>query len=250
MIGAQKAGTTSIYRWLRDHPQIVARNKEIGYFSQQYWRGQDWYRRHFPSVEAREEFMAEHGRPLLSGEVTPEYMLDPRTPWRMARLIPDVRLIVSLRDPVDRAYSQFQMNRLRGIEPIESFDEALALEDPRFTAGQNGARGKDLTSREWTHYLRRGRYAEALSRWFTVFPREQFCILSLDDLAREPERSAARLESFLGLAPHPRGGLEVLHAGAYPPLQAATRAALMEYFRPYNRQLYDLLGRDFGWESA
>lgn len=252
IIGAQKAGTTTIYRWLRDHPDVVAHNKEIGYFSQQYHRGPDWYRGHFPTVAAREQFMKEHGRALITGEATPEYMLDPRAPGRMARLIPGAKLIVSLRDPVDRAYSQFQMNRLREIEPVASFNEALALEDPRFADLEAAppAQRDDLTARRWTHYLRRGHYAETLSRWFAVFPREQFCILAMDDLAKDRDGTVTTLESFLGLAPHARDELPAHHAGSYPPLPNATRDALIEYFRPHNERLYELLGRDFGWQSA
>jgi hypothetical protein len=252
IIGAQKAGTTTIYRWLRDHPDVVARNKEIGYFSQEYHRGPEWYARQFPSAQEREQFRAEHGRALITGEATPEYMLDPRAPRRMARLIPDVRLIVSLRDPVDRAYSQFQMNRLKGIEPVDSFEEALALEDPCFAflgaAGQTER--KDPTAREWTHYLGRGHYAESLLRWFAVFPREQFCILAMEDLNRDGEATVALLERFLGLAPHARDALPAHNEGSYAPLPDATRSALIDYFRPHNERLYELLGRDFGWATG
>jgi hypothetical protein len=250
IIGAQKAGTTSIYQWLNEHPHVVAHDKEIGYFSQNYRRGPDWYRSHFPLQWTCKQFIAEHGRPLITGEATPEYLLDPHTPERMAQLIPDVRLIVSLRNPVDRAYSQFQMNRRRGLEPIDSFADALALEDPRFEGPGSRPRARqDRRMGKWTHYLGRGRYADALSRWFQTFPRERFCILSSDDLAREPAAAVAALESFLGLAPHPRAALEPYNTGSYPPLQGPTRAALVDYFRPHNERLYALLGRDFGWEA-
>jgi hypothetical protein len=196
--------------------------------------------------------MAEHGRPLITGEATPEYLLDPYAPRRMARLIPNVRLIVSLRNPVDRAYSQFQMNRREGIEPVESFNEALGLEDPLF--GVSGAHCRatreELPMLKWTHYLRRGRYADALSRWFALFPRERFCILALDALAGDATGAVATLESFLGLPPHTHEALQAYNTGSYPPLQGADRAALVEYFRPHNERLYDLLGRDFGWEDS
>lgn len=231
---------------------MIAHDKEIGYFSQHYERGADWYRRKFPTLWTCERFMAENGRPLITGEATPEYLLDPHTPERMVRLIPDVKLIVSLRNPGDRAYSQFQMNRRRGIESVESFSEVLALEDPRFgVPGQEAVVSRqDLTLRKWTHYLGRGHYAEALSRWFAVFPREQFCILAFDDLVDHPGRSAVTLESFLGLTPHADHALESHNTGSYPPLPEATRSALIEYFRPHNERLYDLLGRDFGWERV
>jgi hypothetical protein len=252
IIGAQKAGTTTIYRWLHEHPQVIAHAKEIGYFSEHYRRGPDWYRSHFPLEWTRNRYIAEHGRPMVTGEATPEYLLDPHTPARMARLIPEVKLIVSLRNPVDRAYSQFQMNRRRGLEPIASFSEALALEDPRFgAAGASGPVARaDQSMSTWTHYLGRGHYAEALLRWFEVFPRESFCILALSDLAENPAGAAATLEGFLGLAPHRYESLQAHNNGAYAPLQGPLREALIEYFRPHNERLYDLLGRDFDWEGG
>lgn len=252
IIGAQKAGTSSIYHWLRGHPHVVAHEKEVSYFSQHYGRGPDWYRSHFPLLWTCRQFLAKHGRPLITGEATPEYMLDPHTPGRMAQLIPDVKLIVSLRNPVDRAYSQFQMNRRVGIEPVESFTQALSLEDGRFgdpTALSRTTR-ENLTLRKWTHYLGRGHYADALLRWFAEFPREQFCIVAFDDLVRSPAQTVATLESFLGLAPHLHDSLAPHNDGSYPPLEGETRAALADYFRPHNERLYELLGRDFGWDEA
>ncbi len=252
IIGAQKAGTSSIYKWLKEHPQVIAHAKEIGYFSRHYERGTDWYRSHFPTEWRRSNFIAEHGRPLLTGEATPEYLLDPRAPQRMAELIPDVKLIVSLRNPVDRAYSQFHMNRREGIEPVESFTDALALEDPRF--GGVGALSRATRHRpsmaNWTHYLRRGHYAAALSGWFAAFPRERFCIVTFDDLTTRADRTVGALESFLGLAPYTHDALAPHNTGSYPPLDEATRRALVDYFRPHNKRLYELLGCDYGWEAV
>jgi hypothetical protein len=170
----------------------------------------------------------------------------------MAELIPDVKLIVSLRNPVDRAYSQFQMNRRRRIEPVQSFIEALALEDRRFAdlGSRRQGRREDVTARTWTHYLRRGHYAEALSRWFEIFPREQFCILAFDDLVSRAARTLVTVQGFLGLEPHAYDALAPQNPGSYPPLQEKTRVALSEYFRPHNERLYRLLGRDFGWDGA
>lgn len=251
IIGAQKAGTSSIYRWLKEHPQVIAHAKEIGYFSRHYERGPDWYRSHFPTEWRRTNFIAEHGRPLFTGEATPEYLLDPRAPRRMAELIPEVKLIASLRNPVDRAYSQFQMNRREGIEPVELFSDALSLEDARFGTPQERRRAtrQRPSMAKWTHYLRRGHYADALSDWFAAFPRERFCIVTFDDLTARAERTVGTLEGFLGLAPHTHDALKPYNTGSYPPLEEPTRSALVDYFRPHNERLYNLLGCDFGWDA-
>jgi hypothetical protein len=243
IIGAAKAGTTSLYAWLCGHPCVSRpRAKEIHYFSFLYYRGEDWYRQFFPTERARREFAAEHGRPFLTGEASPSYMNDALAPERMHRLLPDVKLLVLLREPVDRAYSQFQMRRRQGQEPFESFEDALGQEDPaRF--GSQGRTVDDITRT----YLARGRYAEHLERWFAVYPREQFHIRALEEIAPDPAAALAEAHDFLGLPPHRHDQLDAIFRTGYEPLPDAVRANVAEYFRPHNERLYELLGRDFGW---
>jgi hypothetical protein len=251
IIGAAKAGTTSLYAWLCEHPCVErARAKEIHYFSYYHYRGADWYRHHFPLREERDAFATERGRPFLTGEASPSYMLDDRAPQRMAALIPDVKLIVQVRDPVDRAYSQFQMRRRDGEEPISSFAAALEREDPTFAATAAAARAARALDPEgdWRTYLRRGRYAEQLVRWFEYFPRDQFHVVAMEDLAANPERSLNDVHEFLGLPPHRPDELKPLYTFQYDPMPPETRRRLVEYFKPHNERLSELLGRDFAWE--
>jgi hypothetical protein len=252
IIGAQKAGTSSVYAWLCENPYVRgARRKEVHFFTHHHHRGPDWYRRQFPSDRDRAAFAAGHGRPFITGEATPAYLLAPRVPGLMARLIPDVKLIVQLRDPVERAYSQFQMNRRLGLEPIASFSAALALEDPRFADGCDPSiPERDWGPRSWTHYLGRGRYAEQLQRWFTHFPAERFHVLTMEALAAQPEETLDRLRAFLGLPPHIDPRPKPVTRGSYGPMPADVRAGLRAYFTPHNERLYELLGRDFGWERT
>src|SRR6185312_13258232 len=104
-----------------EHPFVARpRRKEVDYFSWHYYRGEDWYRGHFPTAAERDAFAAAHGRPFLTGEGSPSYIWQRYpVPERMVRLIPEAKLIVSLRDPVERAYSQFHMRRRDGYEPVE-----------------------------------------------------------------------------------------------------------------------------------
>jgi hypothetical protein len=237
IIGAAKAATTSLYAWLCEHPDVVrARAKEIHYFSWFHYRGEDWYRHFFPLERDRAVYKAEHGRPFITGEASPSYMLDGGAPPRMAALIPDAKLIVQLRNPVDRAYSQFQMRRRDDEESIESFLGAVAAERAQV--------GPPITRT----YVARGLYAEQLERWLAVFPREQLHVLAMEDLATDPQRVLDRVHEFLGIAPRRAEDLEARYTAKYDPLPAEERAQLTEYFRPHNERLYELLGRDFGWE--
>lgn len=264
VIGAAKAGTTSLYTWLGEHPFVApASRKEIHYFTYCYKHGVDWYRGHFPTQRERTAFASKHGRPFLTGEASPSYLPDLWAPGRVADLLPDVKLLVALRNPVDRAYSQFQMRSREGDEPLTSFAEAVALEETRLRDELARCTVEPLYNSQpladWS-YLRWGRYAEHLERWLELFPRQQFHILTLEELSLDPQRTMERVHEFLELPPHRYGDLgqfELVPGGtvvrskiSYDPLTPALRAQLTEYFRPHNERLYELLGTDFGWETA
>ncbi len=252
IIGAAKAGTTSLFGWLVDHPYVSGpRHKEVNFFSHYHYRGEDWYRQHFPLERERSSFATEHGRPFLTGEASPSYLLNVWAPQRMHRLLPDVKLIVQLRNPVDRAYSQFQMRRRDGEEPLESFAAAAGAEEERLEQELArmlaNRRYNSLDVACWS-YLMRSRYAEQLERWFEHYPREQFHFLTLEDLNADPQRALDRVHDFLELPQRRPEDLEARFAFDYDPLPPETRRQLEEYFRPHNERLYELLGVDFGWE--
>jgi Sulfotransferase domain len=254
IIGAAKAGTTSVFGWLVEHPHVEGPwRKEINYFSYFHYRGEDWYRQHFPPERRRASFAAEHGRPFLTGEASPSYLLHYWAPQRMARLLPDVKLIVQLRNPVDRAYSQFQMRRRDGEEPLESFAEAVEIEDQRLEHERARMLADPRYSSQavacWS-YLMRSRYAEQLERWFAHFPRRQFHFLTLEELAADPQRTLDGVHDFLELPPRRPDQLQARFAFDYAALPGETRRRLEDYFRPHNERLYELVGIDFGWEGG
>jgi hypothetical protein len=254
IIGAAKAGTTSLYGWLTEHPSVAAASqKEVHFFDYNHYQGVDWYRRHFPLESEREAFANEHGHQFLTGEASPSYISHHWAPQRLATLLPQARLIVMLRNPVDRAYSQFQMSRREGEEELESFAEAVAIEDRRLD-GERARAGASPHYNSWPigcwSYLMRSRYAEQLERWFALFPREQFHFLTLEQMAQDPQLALDGVHRFLGLAPHRYGDLQPLHTASYDSIAPETRARLNDYFRPHNERLYALLDTDFGWESA
>lgn len=254
ILGAAKAGTTSLYDWLSEHPFIApATHKEVHFFDYNYYRGEDWYRRHFPLESQRAAFADEHGRPFLTGEASPSYISHYWAPQRLAKLLPQARLIVMLRNPVDRAYSQFQMSRRESEEPLDSFAEAIEIEDRRL----DSERARAISSPHYNSwpigcwsYLMRSRYAEQLERWFALFPRERFHFLTLEEMAEDPQRALDGVHGFLQLPSHRHQNMRPLHTATYDSIDRDTRAQLTEYFRPHNERLYELLGMDLGWEGA
>jgi Sulfotransferase domain len=260
VIGAAKCGTTSLFDWICLHP-LVARpstngrpRKELLFFDYNFHRGADWYRMHFPLERERQEFEREHGRPFLTGEATASYLTGHWVPGRVRQVAPDVKLIVTLRNPIDRAYSAFQMSRRERLEECESFEDAIALEPERLAGELERARSDPRYNPPlppplgyWS-YLHRSRYADHVERWLEVFPREQILFLEFEDLAADPQGALDRVHAFLGLPPYRGSELRKLNAATYTEMNPRTRTELVEHFRPYNQRLRELTGIDFRWD--
>ena len=242
IIGAQKAGTTALYAYLRRHPAITGPSwKEVSYFDRHYGRGEAWYRGNFPNrVRARGK---------LVGEASPSYIFHPLGPERVKALVPEARLVALVRHPVDRALSHYHHEVALGREPLR-FEDALDAEEDRLRGEEERlAADPSYFSRAWwSHaYKSRGRYAEQLERWLAVFPREQLLILPSEDLGGEPERTHTRVLDFLGAVPHRLDAYPRVYERQYEAMSPETRERLAAEFEAPNRRLYELLGRDLGW---
>ena len=256
VIGVQRAGTTSLYRDLKQHPQVMgAATKEVHYFDYNHAKGLGWYRAHFP-LAIRRRIARRRRRPWLTFEATPDYLFDPRVPARVKVLLPDVKLIVILRDPVARAVSHYHHMVRHGHEPM-GLAEALHAEDERLDGAYREVidhpDSRALALRRHS-YVGRGRYAEQLQRWRALFPAEQMMIVRSADLFDATGDTFGRILDFLGL---PRWQPEEFRnysyrnpfEGGYPAPTEEVTAFLNERFAEPNRRLVDLLGEGFGWDS-
>ncbi len=242
ILGAQKAGTTALYAYLRRHPDITGPSwKEVSYFDRHYARGPSWYRGNFPNLL--------RSRGELVGEASPSYLFHPLGPERVKELVPEARLIALVRNPVDRALSHYNHELALGRESL-SFEEALAAEEERLDGEVERlcADPRYFSRAWWSHtYKARGRYAEQLERWLEVFPQEQLLILPSEELLAEPEQAHGRVLEFLGAAPQALDAYPRVFERRYEEMRPNTRAELACYFAEPNRRLYELLGRDLGW---
>jgi hypothetical protein len=241
IIGAQKAGTTALYEYLREHPEITGPSwKEVSFFDRHYARGAAWYRGNFPN--------ALRARGLV-GEASPSYIFHPLAPERVAALVPHAKLIALVRNPVDRAFSHYQHEVALGREPL-SFEDALAAEDERLR-GEIERMLSDATyfSHAWWNYtyVTRGRYAEQLERWYAAFPRDRLLVLFTEELAQEPGATYRRALEFLGLAAHELRLYPRIFEREYEQMRAETRVELERSFAEPNRRLRALLGREPPW---
>lgn len=252
ILGAHKAGTTSLYEYLSQHPQVLpASRKELHFFSKNFQRGVGWYRRRFPKRARMKRRQKRAGLQIITGEATPYYLFHPHAPARIARLLPRVKLIVLLRDPVARAYSHYQHERRLGHETL-SFEDALAQESLRVDAELDRMLGDDnyySFNHQHFAYRLRGVYVDQIMAYRRHFPPEQMLILSSDDLFHHAQATFSATLRFLGVKDSPLKETGAKNAGDYDRHAIPMRAELEEYFRPHNQRLYELLGRDFGWPA-
>jgi hypothetical protein len=252
IIGAQRGGTTSLIRYLERHPNVQsAMHKEIHYFDLNYARGEGWYRGHFPTKMYR-RWVANRRGTSITGEATPYYMFHPLAAQRAADVVPKAKLIVLLRDPVERAISHYHHSVRRGLESLP-LSEALRREEDRL-AGQEARMEQDPDYTSKTHqyfsYVARGMYASQLRRWFTAFPRDQFLILESGRFRLRPDREFRRVLEFLDLPLTSAPRFQWHNAKPYEPADPVAVAWLTALFRPHNRDLFDLIREDLGWDAG
>ena len=251
IIGVPRSGTSTLFVLLAQHPSVAsAFTKEVAYFNVNYHRGPGWYRRHFPSIAAKRSYRRNTGT-FQTFEATPTYLIHPVAPKRIRRLVPDAKLVVLLRNPVDRAYSHYHLARRIGYETL-SFEEAIDAEPARI-AGERAKMIADERYHSFTlgylTYVTMGQYAEQLQRWMEIFPREQFHVLMTRQLRQNQHKASRRVLRFLGLPEIELPTTPPVFASRQPPMKPATRRRLQEHFRPHNEQLKALLGLDPGWDE-
>ena len=161
-----------------------------------------------------------------------------------------VKLIVMLRNPVDRAFSHYYHQVRKGRETL-SFEAAIEAEDERL----RGEREKILQDENyysynfWAYsYLARGIYVDQLEAWMKYFSKEQFLILRSEDFFSNPEKEFNKALVFLDIPKHKLQTYSKVNAGSYDKMSVETRKKLMDFFRPYNERLYNLVGQDFEWD--
>jgi hypothetical protein len=257
VIGGQRCGTSSLYKYLGRHPNIVpSLRKEVDYLTFEYWRGEDWYRGHFP-LTTRRALAARAGRAFVTFEATPDYLFDPRAPVRAKELLPEAKLIALLRNPAERAVSQYHHNRRLEHEPLDLL-EALQAEGERLDGEMErleaDPRYRALPLRRYA-YVGRGLYAEQLARWLEVYPREQLLVVRFDALIQQPVETLARIQEFIGVPgwqpPEFRNhSYTASGTSSYAPPSDEVYEFLARRFSEPNERLVEMLGEEYRWEAS
>ncbi len=251
--GAQRSGTTTLFRLLAEHPNLVRPTvvKGTGYFDDHYHRGRRWYRAHFPIRMLARWRSGRRTGPLASFECSGYYMFHPLAPRRIAADLPDARVAVMLRDPVDRAISAHSHERKRGFETA-SFGEAIADERDRMS-GEADRLAEDSGYRSFEHrhhaYLGRGEYAGQVAALMTALGRDRVYVMDADAFFADPHSEFENLQRWLGLPVWLPERVDRWNAGDQDPLAEAWRERLDQHFEPHDTALAELIGRAPSWRS-
>lgn len=233
IIGAGKAGTTSLYKYLGNHPQILLPNKkELRFFDRNFNYGQEWYLAQFPPLCDRPEF--------LTGEASPSYFFSPHVAQRIKNFAPKIKLIVMLRNPVARTISDYYQNRKTGSQnqtlsaSIQQQIKLLKQKNERQLAYGGGAISQSL-------------YYYKLKRWLGIFAKNQFLILKSEDFFVNPTISMERVYQFLDLPNVKNDYYPKYNTGDYPEVEALIEEQLKDFFLIHNQRLEDLLQTSLYW---
>ena len=241
IIGFERCGTTSLYEYLIRHPNIKpAVVKEIHFFDKYFQRGVNWYRTCFPL------FMPKNS---LTGEASPSYGISPYIPKRIKKLVPNAKFIILLRNPIDRAYSHYNREKFLNNEPLSFADAILQEENRTKNEYEKMLQNEFYFSDEYRtySYLKNGIYVDKLKRWFDIFPREQFLILQTEEFEKNPSKIYNQTLEFLGLSKWELDDYKKFRFNKKLDIDPSLRNKLVDYFKPHNQRLFDLLDRKFNW---
>jgi hypothetical protein len=258
IIGVAKAGTTSLFQYLAQHPKITpCKRKEVKYFGMQNQpKGLRWYLNNFPTKEKSKN--------KLTFDATPTYLSIDRTPPLISNVLPDIKFIALLRDPVKRAYSQWTWQ-----QPHSHIKSRNLLDKRSFEQAAKEEINNPDSFPLHLQYLTRGLYAQQLKIWYRFFNPDQFLLLDFKRFKENTKETLKCITQFLGIKNiYPdfiksnekrygvngrkldknEGKLKSYNSNIYKEkLNSKTEKKLRLYFQPYDRELKELTGRSFGW---
>lgn len=237
IVGAAKCGTSSLYNYLSHHPQVLLpHKKELDFFWKHFAQGKEWYLAHFPTIADRSDF--------ITGEATTNYLRFPQVAQRIKKLFPQVKIIILLRNPIDRAVSWHYHKVNTGLAQGD-FATAFATEVKQLAQFSES----DLINTGYRNpdNLLSSLYIYKIKYWVELLGREQFLILPSEEFYEHTQAVMEQVFTFLGLPNHPLDNYLKVNAGSYKAIDRDLRQALRNYFQPYNQQLEAYLGIKFNW---
>ncbi len=241
IIGAMKCGTTFLFHYLNEHPEIeMSRVQEVNYFSRHYYRSKWYYRSFFPLKS----------KGMKSGESGIHYIFDPRCAARIKKDLPNTKIILLLRNPIDRAQSHY--NQIHTIDTANDFEEAIKLESERIGKLEKKiADRKYFTSVEYEtySYASRGLYHKQLSKWLEHYSLEDLLVIKSEEMYANPKDTFAKVYAHIGVSEVFPSSIRPQNSRSYAPMPANLRNELKGFFADDAAKLTQLLGEKFNWND-
>lgn len=260
IVGNNKSASNTVFFNLIKHPQITGSSRrENRFFDANYWRGIHWYRTLFPTKIEKYYFMRRKKSNMLILDSSPTCYLHPYAAQRIKELLPNVKLIILFRDPVDHAYSLYYHRVRMGSEKL-SFEEAIAQDKERFEETEKKWVNDEVREHNWKDlrisYLSDGIYYNHIKRWFSLFDEKNIHCINVNDLAENPIEVLNNICKFLKLSSYHFNDFESKNIakyhpkkGPYPPMKSETRDKLIEFYKKHNKNLEEFLGVKFNWNT-
>ena len=256
IIGVGRAGTTALYSYLIQHPSIVAASTDnnesvadLHFFEYMISNNIQWYKSHFPILFSKSK---NQKNSFITGEYTSTYIYHPDVPKRIFNLLPKIKLIVILRNPIDKAYSTYQQ-QFRFGEYTTSFEDTVNAEFRRINLNKDfpelNSNNYDFENFVAQNIIRHGIYADYLETWLKIFDRKQILILNSEDLKNSTKETLHRVFHFLNVSNYDIANTSQVNVGKYPPINKITRKKLIKFFKPHNQRLNKLLDTEFDWDD-
>ena len=249
VIGAKRCGTTSLYQHLPEHPCISkSPHDNMGFFNDNFHLGVNWYKSFFPTTFTRNKIKSKFGG-FLAFDVTTKYMEEESTANNVYQTKPNMKIIIILRNPVDRAYSQYHLS-VRQTAERRSFEDVVEENMNRLNKeSHEHYEIKPKFSVKEDNYLKKGLYALQLRYWLKIFPRENILIVSTEEFESNQQIIYNKIFEFLNISKFEVKNTKKMEKGNYPPMKSETRNLLLEYFRPHNHELFELINMEFDWDK-
>jgi hypothetical protein len=246
VIGSKRCGTTSLYEYLGEHPCIKKSSHDhIGFFDDNFHLGINFYKSFFPTIFEKIIFQIKNGM-YLNYDVTSTYIHNTTTSKRVFETLPKIKIIAIIRNPIDRAYSEYNVNK--EINPkIEPFEIFVEKEIEEISNKEESENNRFLSNKN--KYLERGLWFEQLEPWFKLFPKQNILILSTEDFGKDSNHIFNIIFKFLNLKKFLIENPKKLRKANYPKLDQKTREKLIDFYKSYNLKFYNLVGKDFQWEK-
>jgi len=249
IIGSMKSGTTSLYYDICEHPSVLkAAYDEIGFFDSNYHLGLNWYRSMFPTKKQMKNIELKEGI-SITGEDTPFYFWNPLVVKRIKDMLPNIKLICILRNPIDRAYSEYQdlamiNNNFPSFEEmIDDEIEVIGYDEIEITEDNFGIFNQKKS------YLIKGIYVDQLKIWNNLFSKEQIITVSTEDLKLDIKITLKSIFEFLNLSDYEIKKTQSQKQKKYVPMNPKTRKKLIEFYKPHNKRLFKFIEKRFEWDK-